>query len=332
MTKEKQFLTSVADVLIFDDESGALIANGKTLLNSSMSQAVQNQTINAGKGSQKVFEIAYQKEINFTIEDAAFSEFYICLQNNASINRILGDYYTSEYVKLNASGKGTLKETPVGRVQVEQENGAYVSVNVVGKEITYTALANKEIQVVYATKKMMDTIEISADAFPRAVRMVLNANLYTSNGKNQEMQITVPKFKPNGSLELSMTHDGVSSSSLEGTALVDNKGNYAYIAFNDINGSNVELIGLAANPSDVLLDNAISNDSVAVTVYGIRGGNHANIIMDNTELTFTSDDPAVATVDANGVIQIAASAVDGAKTTVKVTDGTFTDIIKVEIV
>lgn len=332
MAKENQFLTSVADVLLFDDESDTLIMNGKTLLNSSMTQAIQNQTINGGKGSQKIFEIAFQKELNFTVEDAAFSETYICLQNNTTINRLLGEYYTSEFVKLDGSGNGTLTQEPFGRVQVEQENGTYIPTTATGKEITFPSLKDKEVQVVYAFNKMMDTIEIGADAFPKAVRMVLNANIYTANGVAKEMQITVPKFKPNGALELSMTHDGVSSSSLEGTSLVDKKGNYAYIAFNDLGAADIGLVGLAASPSPVLLDNAVPNDSVTVTVMGIRGGNYANLIMDNTELTFTSADDNVATVDAKGVIKIAASASDSDKTTVKVTNGTFTDVIEVEII
>lgn len=332
MTKENQFLTSVADVLLIDDVTDTVIMNGKTMINSSMTQSIQNTAVQGGKGSQKLFEIAFQKELNFAIEDAAFSETYISIQNNAPINRILSDYYTNEYVTLDAQGKGELSQTPVGRVQVEQSNGAYMPVNAVGKEITVPAYANEEVLVVYAYQKMMDTITISGDEFPRAVRMVLNADIYTANGKEKELQIVVPHFKPNGSLEVSMTHDGVATSSLEGTSLVDNKGNYAYITFNELSNTSVNLVGLMITTGAVVLEKAVANDSVALTVFGIRGGSYGNIILDNADLTFTSSTPAVATVDANGVVKIASGATVGQKTTITVTDGTFTDTVEVEIV
>ena len=82
----------------------------------------------------------------------------------------------------------------------------------------------------------------------------------------------------------------------------------------------------------VVLEKAVANDSVALTVFGIRGGSYGNIILDNADLTFTSSTPAVATVDANGVVKIASGATVGQKTTITVTDGTFTDTVEVEIV
>ncbi len=53
MTQQNQFLTSVANVRLFDRLTDELILNGKTLLNSSMTQAIQTQAIHAGKGSKK---------------------------------------------------------------------------------------------------------------------------------------------------------------------------------------------------------------------------------------------------------------------------------------
>ena len=41
MSKEKQFLTSVADVILIDESNDTIIMNGKSLINSSMSQAIR---------------------------------------------------------------------------------------------------------------------------------------------------------------------------------------------------------------------------------------------------------------------------------------------------
>ena len=183
MTQQNQFLTSVANVRLFDRLTDELILNGKTLLNSSMTQAIQTQAIHAGKGSKKVYELNYQKELTFSIEDAAFDTAYIALQNGTEINHQLAEFFTDEIILLDANGKGTLADTPVGKVHVEQLNGTYTQYAPTGKDISVPALAGKEVQVVYAVQEMMDTIEISADSFPKAVRMELNVDIRSNNGK-----------------------------------------------------------------------------------------------------------------------------------------------------
>jgi len=328
---ENKFLTSVADVKLFDDKTGDLILNGKTLLNSSMTQAIQSQAIHAGKGSKKLFEYNYQKELSFSIEDATFSTSYICLQNNTKVLRELADYYTNEFITLDSTGKGILSQEPVGNIHVENENGTYTQIIPNGKDFTYPTLAEQEVQVSYAYKEMMDNITLSADSFPKAVRMVLNGDIMTNNGKEEEMQIVVPKFKPDGAMELSMTHDGVSSSALAGTSLADNKGNYAYISFKAVNDEDVPVIKIAASPSEIDLDSTVSGDSEQITIYGIRGGSYGVVLLDNKTLTFTSDEPAIATVDADGLVKLGTSANAGDSTVIRITDGKAKDIVEVTV-
>ena len=328
---ENKFLTSVADVKLFDDKTGDLILNGKTLLNSSITQAIQSQAIHAGKGSKKIFEYNYQKELSFSIEDATFNTSYICLQNNTKVLRELADYYTNEFITLDSTGKGTLSQEPVGNIHVENENGMYTQIIPNGKDFTYPTLSGQEVQVSYAYKEMMDNITLSADSFPKAVRMVLNGDIMTNNGKEEEMQIVVPKFKPDGAMELSMTHDGVSSSALAGTSLADNKGNYAYISFKTVNDDDVPVIKIAASPSEIDLDSTVSGDSEQITVYGIRGGSYGVVLLDNTKLTFTSDEPTIATVDADGLVTLGTAANAGDTTVIRITDGKAKDIVEVTV-
>lgn len=327
---ENQFLTSVADVQLFDLKTGDLILNGKTLLNSSLTQAIQNQAVYGGKGSQKLFEFNYQKELTFAIEDAVFNVAYICLQNNAKVIRELSEYYTTEEVLLSAIGEGTLAQTPVGNVHVEMPDGTYKQLIPTGKNFTEPSLKDQLVTVAYMYNEMMENIDIKADSFPAAVKMVLNADVMTNAGKEKEIQILVHKFKPDGALELSMTHDGVSSSALAGSA-ISHKGSYAKISLKEINVSDVPLVALAATPAEVALDSAVLGDSSTVTMYGIRGGSYGNTLLDNTKLTWTSADVNVATV-VNGVITLGATATTGNTTVVRVSDGTFTDVIAVEII
>jgi len=332
MTQQNQFLTSVANVRLFDRLTDELILNGKTLLNSSMTQAIQTQAIHAGKGSKKVYELNYQKELTFSIEDAAFDTAYIALQNGTEINHQLAEYYTDEIILLDANGKGTLAETPIGQVHVEQLNGTFTQYAPAGKEITVPALAGKEVQVVYAVQEMMDTIEISADSFPKAVRMELNVDIRSNNGKTGEVIIEVPNFKPNGAVEISMTHEGVASSSLAGSSLADKKGNYAYIKLRNLSEEKVQFTALAANPSRLVLDSAVASDSQRISVLGIRGTGYSNVLLQNSDLTWTSKAPAIASVNADGVVTLGASAKANDQTMIEVTDGTFVETIAVDVI
>jgi len=332
MTQPNQFLTSVANVRLFDRLTNELILNGKTLLNSSMTQAIQTQAIHAGKGSKKVYELNYQKELTFSIEDAAFDTAYIALQNGTEINHQLAEYYTDEIILLDANGKGTLAETPIGQVHVEQLNGTFTQYAPAGKEITVPALAGKEVQVVYAVQEMMDTIEISADSFPKAVRMELNVDIRSNNGKTGEVIIEVPNFKPNGAVEISMTHEGVASSSLAGSSLADKKGNYAYIKLRNLSEEKVQFTALAANPSRLVLDSAVAGDSQRISVLGIRGASYSNVLLQNSDLTWTSKAPAITSVNADGVVTLGASAKANDQTMIEVTDGTFIETIAVDVI
>ncbi|MDM5232593.1 hypothetical protein [Lysinibacillus pakistanensis] len=332
MTQQNQFLTSVANVRLFDRLTDELILNGKTLLNSSMTQAIQTQAIHAGKGSKKVYELNYQKELTFSIEDAAFDTAYIALQNGTEINHQLAEYYTDEIILLDANGKGTLAETPIGQVHVEQLNGTFTQYAPAGKEITVPTLAGKEVQVVYAVQEMMDTIEISADSFPKAVRMELNVDIRSNNGKTGEVIIEVPNFKPNGAVEISMTHEGVASSSLAGSSLADKKGNYAYIKLRNLSEEKVQFTALAANPSRLVLDSTVVGDSQRISVLGIRGAGYSNVLLQNSDLTWTSKAPAIASVNADGVVTLGASAKANDQTMIEVTDGTFVETIAVDVI
>lgn len=328
---EKQFLVSVADAYIIDETTDTMVLSGKALLNSSIEQAMQNSEIFAGKGSKLVFEYNYQKMLNYTIEDAEFNEAYICLQNNTTISQALADFYTDEFITLDNNGKGEVSEDPVGNVYVKMENGQHLTITPTGKEFVVSGMEGKEVFVAYRYKTTTDEIVIDASKFPKSYKLVLNGDIYNNNGKYAEMQITTPKFKPDGALSIGLQHDGVSSSNLNGKAFADNKGNYAYINFKRIDQANIPLAMIAVTPSEVQLDASITGDSEQLTVYGIRGGVYSNIIIEPSELTLTTDDDTIATVSPDGLVELGASATSGDSTKIRVTDGTHTDVIVVDI-
>lgn len=328
---ENKFLASVADVKLYDGDNN-LILNGKTLLDSSITQSMQSSAIHGGKGSQKLYEFNYQKELAISISDATFNLAFLSAQNGSKVLRELGDYFATEHVQLDATGAGQLQGTPIGNIHVENANGSFSQITPVGSDFVHPTLKDVEVEVSYTRKEMMDTLVISAKDFPKSLKLVLNADINTNEGKVEEMQILVPKFKPDGAMELAMSHDGVSNTPLAGTTIADNKGNYAYISFKHVDNSTIPFIDIAAAPNNVQLEKAVVGDSQKVTLYGVRGGVYGLANLDNTEATFATDDADVATVDADGVITIASTATVGESTFITVTHGTAEDIIRVTIV
>lgn len=320
MTKENQFLVSVADVKFINPLTGDLILNAKTELDSTMTQSVQSQLINAGKGAKTIYEYNFTKELLFTVTDAVFDFKYLAMQNGTGITRELSDYYADEKVMLDSTGKGTLKHTPVGNVHVESETGEYVQVIPTGDEFVYANLKDKEVKVSYVYKETMDKILITGDAFPKAVTMVMNADINTNAGKVSELQITVPRFKPDGALELSLTTDGVSSMPMSGRAL-DHDGVYAELNIKMMEGQAVTVNKIFVDAPEIdMLAGQTPADTETIKVFGVRGGLYGIVPMDNADLTFTSDDPTIVSVDGDGVITVEATANAGDVTLIRVVD------------
>lgn len=312
----KKFAVSVADVLLYDTSCAGeqLILNGKTLINSSITQAIQQTTVYGGKGSQSQFEFNYQKEITVNIEDSTFSPVYMAVQNGTNIVSEEANFYVQEKVTFDATGKATLKSEPVGTVQVGDEFGTYQVVIPTGSEITMEEMADKEATVVYVEKGEFRKMEIKADAFPKTLKLVMTVDIFDDRGKVEEMQIVIPRFKPDGAIDLSLTHDGVATSTLAGKALADCNANYAEIVWKDLVGENeVCYTALAVTPSSIEFE---TGDTETLKVKGIRGGLYGNIAI--TEgLEFTSADDTVATVDAvTGLV----TAVGVGTTTITITE------------
>lgn len=315
-----KFAVSVADALLFDDSCGGeqLILSAKTLINSSITQAIQATTIYGGKGSQSQFEFNYQKEITVALEDSVFSPVYMAVQNGTNIVNELAKFYTTEDVVFDAQGVGTLKGAPVGNIQVAMEDGTFMTVLATGGKVTVPAMANKTVALTFAEEGMHDTITIDAASFPKSLKLVLKVDIFDNNGLAEQMQIVIPKFKPDGALELALTHDGVATSALAGKAL-SACGEYAKIAFKKVSQSEKPCyVALVANPADVEFSVVDNNEPVAISVLGVRGGIYGNVTLDNTKLNWESSDDAVITV-VDGVITLAPDVVAPQTATVTVT-------------
>lgn len=319
--ENNKFAVSVADALLFDDSCGGeqLVMSSKTLINSSITQAIQATTIYGGKGSQSQFEFNYQKEITVALEDSVFSPVYLAVQNGTNIVNELTKFYTDETVKFDDKGVAELKGDAVGNVQVGLDDGTFMTTVALNKKITVPALAGKEVPVVYVEEGQHDTITISADSFPKSLKLVLKVDIFDNNGLVEQMQIIIPKFKPDGALDLSLTHDGVATSALAGKAL-SNCGEYAKIAFKKVERATEGacFTALVATPAEIEFDiTSPDNEPVPITVLGVRSGIYGNITLSPDKLKFTPSEEGVVTIT-NGVVAFNPAVVDNKEITIKV--------------
>ena len=159
-------------------------------------------------------------------------------------------------------------------------------------------------------------ITISSSFIPSEVTLVMTANLYRAGGRGENdvnnsskigiVQVLVPRFQFNGSMELSMTSTGVANSPIAGSAL-DNPsadcsdGGYYAIITEQIAGASWydNVFALAIEDSDVELTAPSGTQTLSVYALPVAG---VAFKPPYEDLTFTSAADATASVTAEGVV------------------------------
>ena len=207
----KNFLVSVADFALYYND--VLACTGTTNLNSSIEVSMQEQNVNAGKGSKLVYTYKYGRELSATLEAADWKLEYIAANTGSKIVEGLTDVYKlRECVQLTA-GIGVLSTTPIGDVAIELENGNIVTVTPDGTSIDLTAngiTGDVTVKATYQYNRIAKSITIDADTSPQVFKLVLDADKHNNNlGKIGSIQISIPSFQPSGNFTMSFTPDGV---------------------------------------------------------------------------------------------------------------------------
>ena len=159
-------------------------------------------------------------------------------------------------------------------------------------------------------------ITISSSFIPSEVTLVMKASLYRGGGRDKNdvnssskvgnVQILVPRFQFNGSMEISMSATGVANSPIAGSAL-DNPsadcsegGYYAIITEQIADASWYDnVFALAIEDSDVELTAPSGTQTLSVYALPVAG---AAFKPPYEDLTFTSAADATASVTAEGVV------------------------------
>ncbi len=337
--KGKEFVVSVADFAFYID--GVLACTGVTNLSSSISVSMQEQAVNAGKGSRKVFSYKYGRELTAELEAADWKLEYIALQSGSQIsNGIKGAYSLNECVTLT-EGIGTINHSPIAgaKVGVELPNGTFIEVTVDGTSIDLSTygLTNEKVKATYQYNTLSKRITIDAESTPYIGKLVLQADKHNSKkGKVGVVEITIPSYSLDGNFDISFTPDGVTSTKMSGSALAvegdtceDGGSVYAYITEIDDKSTDIAISEVAISaPSTSIKTGASMN----LSVVGIIGVMYKPVEIDPSECTFSVVDAGSTGLTVGDKTGVVSGATTSGTATVKVVYGDLEDTLEINVI
>lgn len=311
----KNFLVSTADFAFYVDD--VLACTGTTNLNASLEVSMEEQAVNAGKGNKLIYSFKYGRQLSATLEAADWKLEYLAMASGSKITEGMTDVYKLGECIVLTDGVGVLSTTPIGDVAVELPDGSIVTIAPKGTTIDLSGLGvtdNKaSVKATYRYSRIAKSITIDADSTPMCGRLVLDADRHNNKlGKVGSVQVIIPSYQLDGNFSIECTPDGVTSISLEGKALAVEGDTcadgsvYAYIKEFDNTASAITVNEIAATPATINLDTTDAASAV-ISVIGLKGALYSPVELENTDCKFVSDTPAVATVDADGVVTAVAS-------------------------
>jgi hypothetical protein len=339
----------LAGVMPFDlfDAEGNLILTTNTLTDEGINSTVDKDEIRGGSANQLLGNYFYGSNLELNCVDALFSLEYLALKMGANIE-MGSDVQLSESITITEANKITPSKTPVAFPSTQLIVGSYKLPTESSDDWKTIRFENGSATV--AGLKVGDTVcvkyfyrdasarqfKVPSDIIPSVVKAVAKVPEFASSTEGGDfttksrigvLQVVIPKFQLDPSVELAVTSSGHATMDCKGNALAvfegtcDGEGYYAILTettegANEFDTANdIVVVG-----SDV--DLAVG-ETEALTVKAIYGGLTLPATIDNSKLTFTSLAPAKATVNANGVVTGVASG----DTTIEVTVAGYPKLI-----
>lgn len=325
--KSTDFLVSTADVAFI--HNGMLAFTGTTSLNASLAVSMEDQEITGGKGNKTLYKYKYGRKLAPTIEMAEWRLEYIAAQVGSAIVEALRDVYAVAECVTLTKGIGVLAKTPVGKVFVEKADGTILEVEPVGNQITVGG-ADDTVRATYKYNTMVKRVTIDADSTPMVGELIMTADKHNNQkGKVGEIQIEIPSFQLSGTFDISLEASGNTTTQLSGDALAVEGATctdgtvYGYVTEITSGASTTTVSDIAATPAVM---NLATGAEKKLTIIGIKGGLYANVEIDFSECTITSEEAGVATVK-DGVVK----GVSAGTTYINVDYNGIKDVVKVVV-
>ena len=283
-TGAKQYVTSVGDAYIRDPFTKQIICKADALTDSAIAQTLSKMEIKGGEGHKLLYVHNYEKAITVNLVSASFELAFFALHSGVEIQNKLKDVFKfNEQVTLDKSGKGKLKNKPIGEVFVANAKG--VGQAITADELGQITLSNKAGEVVYATyqySSMVDTIDFNANNSTKIYELILQFHMYDGDTSEETtVEVQIPKFKPSGNFELSLNSSSPSAPALDGDALAGDDGSYGSMNVIIEDSSKISFSQLTTTPEEFEI--------------GLMGVNpYSPVLMNPEDVIFATDNEEVA--------------------------------------
>jgi len=339
-----KFLVSVADVILRDPTTKVAIAHGVTNATTSLTQTMQKTEARGGINNPLRYTYYHDRNVEFKIEMTTFNEYVLALNSGTTVANGSVQCVKTDCVTLS-SGSGTLTKTPVGNVTVIYQNGATQTVTPVGTSVYIAGGGSQMVDLVYDYMTTADRLTVGATTPPSIVELILTAEVRDASHSTvlQYFQVVVPSFSVAGNYTLSLTANGISNQSLDGTALVNkasdcSSGDYFYTAtWIDASGTIAPVVQISATPDPVPFSVAAGLPaSKQISVLGIRGGVYQNFPITTSCSYVKTSGCASITVSSGGLVTAGSAAAASHNAIIGVTyydatSGSLTDTVQVMV-
>lgn len=304
--KTKVFLANVMDAYVYT-QSGDLLFTSKALTDSSISIGITAEDIRGGKGNKLIGRFFHDSTFGLELQDALFNLNYVALNVGTDVVRANDGALTEEEITATGAGKLTVSGSPVdafgfGRIgwiatsgsddwaKFEFDEGLATAQNVALSDGT-TLIAGDKYCVKYANDTICDEVIIPGNFVPSEVSVILKGDLYKAGKSNDvsvssvvgHIEVEVPRFQLNGSMDISLNSSGASQIPFAGQALVADdggcEGGGRYAKIKDIRSAEAwytGLIGIAIEGTDAIV--MAPGATKAVRTYGVFSGSSSRLI------------------------------------------------------
>ncbi len=339
----------LAGVMPFDfyDGEGNLILTTNTLTDEGISSTVDKDEIRGGSANQLLGNYFYGSNLELNCVDALFSLEYLALKMGANIE-MGSDVQISESIEITEAGVITPTKSPVAFPSTTLIVGSYKlptegsddwkTITFVDGKASVAGLKVGDIVCVkyFYRDASARQFKVPSDIIPSVVKAVAKVPEFASSTEGGDfstksrigvLQVVIPKFQLDPSVELSVTSSGHATMDCKGSALAtfegtcDGEGYYAILTETTEGANEFDTANdLVVVGSDVDLE---VSETEPLVVKALYGGLTLPATIDNSKLTFTSLSTSVATVNANGVV----TGVSAGDTTVEVTVAGYPKLI-----
>ena len=319
-------VAGVGTIQLFDPSTNALILTSKTLTEEGLNFSSTAEEARGGAANALLGKYYHDSTFGLTLTDQLFDLQYLALNCGGSI-QASSDVMTNEQVKITTANTITVAKTPVAfngatigwAKKSNEADSAYKLVTFTGKTASITGASVDDIYCVKyfyndatARKFIVNTAYIPAIVHAVATFPLFKSGTtteqFSSSSQVGEIQVEIPNFQLEGAQELSLSASGISTASLSGSALSTFSGNggctdtgYYAVISEIIYGKSVwdNVVNLAVADSDIDLTVA---ETQQIKVYAIYSDGTVPSVVDNSLLTFASDNDEIAIVDNAGIV------------------------------